>query len=53
MKRRELMTNVSLAAGLSLGMSTMITPVIAGKSAAVEHADPLGFLKSGNPFNAY
>jgi hypothetical protein len=49
MKRRELMTIVSLAAGLSLGLSTAAAPVLAGKSAAVEHAEPQGFLKSGNP----
>ena len=68
MKRRELMAIVSLAAGLSIGMTAAVTtPVLAGKSAAVEHAEPQGFIKSGNfkaaggpdnpgkgnPFNAY
>jgi hypothetical protein len=42
------MTIVSLAAGLSLGLSVG-TPVLAGKQSAVIHADPQGFIKSGNP----
>ena len=50
MKRRELMAIVSLAAGLSLGMSAAaVTPAMAGKKSAVEHAEPQGFIKSGNP----
>jgi hypothetical protein len=49
MKRRELMTIVSLAAGLSLGLSAAATPVLADKSAAVAHANPQGYIKSGNP----
>jgi hypothetical protein len=49
MKRRELMTIVSLAAGLSLGLSAGATPALAGKQSAVIHADPQGFEKSGNP----
>jgi hypothetical protein len=50
MKRRELMTIVSLAAGLSLGLSAAAaTPALAGKHSAVEHAQPQGFIKSGNP----
>ena len=50
MKRRELMAIVSLAAGLSLGVSAAtVTPALAGKQSAVEHADPQGFIKSGNP----
>lgn len=47
MKRRELMTIVSLAAGLSMGMHA-VTPAIAGKMSAVVHAEPQGFIKSGN-----
>ena len=49
MKRRELMTIVSLAAGLSLGLSAGVTPALAGKQSAVLHADPQGHIKSGNP----
>ena len=48
MKRRELMTIVALSAGLSFGLSS-VAPVIAGKQSAVEHANPQGFNKSGNP----
>jgi len=48
MKRRELMAIVALAAGLSVGMSAT-SPALAGKKSAVEHADPKGFEKSGNP----
>ncbi|MDB5538996.1 MAG: hypothetical protein JWQ89_723 [Devosia sp.] len=50
MKRRELMTIVSLAAGLSLGLSA--APALAGKISAVQHAEPQGFIKSGNPHAA-
>ena len=49
MKRRELMKIVSLAAGLSLGLTVGTHPVLAGKQSAVLHADPQGFSKSGNP----
>lgn len=49
MKRRELMTIVALSAGLSLGMSAAATPALAGKQSAVQHAEPQGFIKSGNP----
>jgi hypothetical protein len=49
MKRRELMKIVSLAAGLSIGLTAATTPVLAGKQSAVEHAEPQGFSKSGNP----
>jgi hypothetical protein len=49
MKRRELMTIVALAAGLSLGMAAGATPALAGKQSAVTHADPQGYVKSGNP----
>jgi hypothetical protein len=42
------MTIVSLAAGLTLGLSAG-TPALAGKQSAVIHADPQGFIKSGNP----
>jgi hypothetical protein len=49
MKRRELMTIVALSAGLSLGLSAAVSPVVAGKQSAVVHADPQGYIKSGNP----
>ena len=49
MKRRELMTIVALSAGLSLGLSAAATPAMAAKQSAVQHADPQGFIKSGNP----
>ncbi|MBL8591952.1 MAG: hypothetical protein JNK01_04655 [Devosia sp.] len=49
MKRRELMTIVALSAGLSLGLAAGATPALAGKQSAVLHADPQGFIKSGNP----
>lgn len=48
MKRRELMAIVSLAAGLSLGLVSA-TPALAAKESAVLHANPQGFIKSGNP----
>jgi hypothetical protein len=48
MKRRELIAIVSLAAGLSLGMSA-VSPALADKSSAVVNAQPQGFIKSGNP----
>jgi hypothetical protein len=51
MKRRELMTIVSLAAGLTLHL-TAGSPAFAGKQSAVEHADPQGFASSGNPHAA-
>jgi hypothetical protein len=49
MKRRELMTIVALAAGLSFGLTSSVTPVLAGKKSAVIHAEPQGYVKSGNP----
>ena len=49
MKRRELMTIVALSAGLSLSLAAGATPALAGKQSAVLHADPQGFIKSGNP----
>lgn len=48
MKRRELMAIVSLAAGLSLGLAPA-TPALAAKQSAVLHAQPQGYIKSGNP----
>jgi hypothetical protein len=49
MKRRDLMKAVALAAGLSLSLSAGTTAAIAGKQSAVIHADPQGYIKSGNP----
>jgi hypothetical protein len=49
MKRRELMTIVALSAGLSISLAAGVTPVLAGKQSAVVHAEPQGFIKSGNP----
>lgn len=49
MKRRELMTIVSLAAGLSLGVPIAAAPVLAKSESAMMHAQPQGFIKSGNP----
>jgi hypothetical protein len=48
MKRRELMMIVSLAAGLTLGL-TVGSPAQAGKQSAVEHSNSQGYEKSGNP----
>jgi hypothetical protein len=48
MKRRELIAIVSLAAGLSVGLPAVAAPEM-GKSAAPMHAQPQGFIKSGNP----
>lgn len=49
MKRRELMVIVSLAAGLSMGLPIAAAPPSVERSAATAHADPQGFIKSGNP----
>ncbi|WMT91985.1 hypothetical protein [Pelagibacterium sp. H642] len=49
MKRRQLMTIVSLAAGLSVGLPVVAAPPSLENSAAAVQAEPQGFLKSGNP----
>ena len=49
MKRRELMAIVSLAAGLSMGLPIAAAPPSIEKSVAAAHAEPQGFIKSGNP----
>jgi hypothetical protein len=49
MKRRHLMTIVSLAAGLSVGLPAVAHPPSLERSAAAAHAEPQGYAKSGNP----
>lgn len=49
MKRRELIAIVSLAAGLSVGVPIAAAPPSLERSAATAHAEPQGFIKSGNP----
>jgi uncharacterized membrane protein len=52
MNRKELMAAVALAAGISLGVSaapSMADHKASHNPAAAEHANPQGFIKSGNP----
>jgi hypothetical protein len=43
------MRTVALAAGLTLGLTATAGPVLASKKSAVIHAEPQGYIKSGNP----
>lgn len=52
MKRRELMAIVSLAAGLSVGLPIAAAQSSHERSVATAHAEPQGFIKSGNPMAA-
>jgi|GEM_PF-2908894 len=53
MKRKDLMKAVAVAAGLAV-TANMVTPTLAapGKSQAIYHANPQGYVKSGNPMAA-
>lgn len=67
MERRELMRAIMLATGVSFTAHAGVAAPLVHVPAAVEHAQPQGFLKSGNdhaaggpsnpgkgnPFNAY
>lgn len=49
MNRKDLMRAIALAAGVSLAMPGFAQPPAGAGSAAVDHAQPQGFAKSGNP----
>lgn len=49
MERRELMRAIMLATGVSLAAHATVAAPTNHTPAATEHAEPQGYLKSGNP----